>query len=122
MARKATLSDDPNARRLALTRLALDYERQKDFAEAIGVLPHTYNAFETAQRPLHWPLANLINRRFPAVPEEWILKGEPDRLPVWLERKLIELGALDPFPPPKRDGSTPPPASAGSSIVRKTRK
>lgn len=96
MPRTAKLSDDPDARRLALTRLALGYATQKAFAKAAGIEENTYNPFETGKRPLNYLAARLICRRIPGPTTEWLLEGNPDRLPGWLVLKLIEFGALSP--------------------------
>lgn len=94
MPRKAkTLSDDPAARRLHLTRLALGYEWQNEFAQGAGLTPNRYNPWETGARPLTIGGAKLLCDRY-GLTFDWLFHGIPDALPHALVIKLIALGAL----------------------------
>ena len=86
---------DPVARRLFLSRTALGYEEQGKFAEALGMLPNTYNEYEKGKKPLTLAVVRLIESKF-GLTVEWLLNGVPDRLPHGLVKKLEALGALPP--------------------------
>ena len=94
-------------RRLLITRLALGYAIQADFAEAIGVEPQTYNEWETGTRgrSLSRRGIGFIVAKFPAISVEWLMEGCPDRLPHGLVKKIQEL-----------DASIPPPGSPDKII------
>lgn len=68
-------------KRLAATRLALGYEHQKEFADALGIKKNTYNPYENGKRPLTLQTALLIQDRF-HIPINWLLKGDPSQLPL----------------------------------------
>ena len=68
-------------KRLAATRLALGYESQKEFADALGLGKSTYNPYEKGTRPLTLQTALLIQDRF-HIPINWLLKGDPSQLPL----------------------------------------
>lgn len=109
MARRANkLSDDPVARRLALTRKALGYDDQGQFARDAGITPNAYNTSETGKRPLPLNQANQLCARY-GLTLEWLYDGAYGRLQHDLVVKLLNLGAMDPPPNP------------GPKIIRKPR-
>lgn len=98
MPRRANkLSSDPEKRRLAVTRIALGFERQDEFAETINVRPNTYNPWEK-DGPRRIPLdkAERIQRKH-HIPIEWIYEGVAKRLPMDVYAKLVEMGELPPL-------------------------
>lgn len=106
--RRRTEGSTPESHRLVLTRLALGYEDQGEFAKAVGLAPNTYNPWETGttDRTISRQGASKICKKFPDVKPEWLLEGDPGRLPHHFVLKLTMLGA---FPVPE-------------NIIRKTRR
>jgi transcriptional regulator with XRE-family HTH domain len=103
MPRRANkLSADPIARRLALTRRALGYEIQEEFAREAGITPNAYNTSETGARRLPFNQARRLCERY-GLTIEWLYEGVPDRLPHALAMRLMGLGAINGSPDPKQD-------------------
>ncbi len=99
MARYATIHpNDPVARRLWFSRVALGFRYQESFATRAGVARNTYNEYEKARRPLTLEMARRLQRHY-GLPVEWLFDGVTDRLPYGLVQKLQALGAFDPPPP-----------------------
>ena len=69
------------AERLRLTRAALDYESQAEFALKAGIQPNTYNQYEQAKgRP---SLDNALNLCATyGLTLDWIFRGDPGGLPL----------------------------------------
>lgn len=107
--RSDALSDEPVARRLALTRRALGYDRQDIFARDAGIGANVYNPWERGKRPLPLDGAQRLCSKY-GLTIEWLYDGVPTRLPYGLVQRLIELGAL------------PPPSTEPPRIIRKSRK
>jgi transcriptional regulator with XRE-family HTH domain len=68
-------TDHDIARRLIALRKKLGFEKQADFAKAIGLEKSSYNPFETGERPLTLNAARRIRRRF-GISLDWLLFGD----------------------------------------------
>ena len=109
MARSFKLSADPHARRLALTRIALGYSQQNEYAADAGIAPNTYNPYETGKRGrLPLDQANKLVQKY-GLTLAWIYEGKPGGLALDLVMKLIDLGAMPPdsVPPGMRPNTQP---------------
>jgi hypothetical protein len=75
-------SKEEIARRLQITRLALGFETQAAFAEALvgGVTPQRWNNYESARDRLTLNLALAICRKFPQVTLDWLFRGDKGTL------------------------------------------
>jgi ribosome-binding protein aMBF1 (putative translation factor) len=76
------------ARRLLRTRQALGLS-QTEFCHQIGVERNVHNPFEKGRRPITLAVARKIRRRF-GISLDWIIEGDPSRLPVELYGLLAE--------------------------------
>lgn len=75
-------SKEEIARRLQITRLALGFERQAAFADALndGVTPQRWNNYESGRDRLTLNLALTICRKFPQVTLDWLFRGDKGTL------------------------------------------
>lgn len=76
------LSKQEIARRLKVTRLALSFEKQVDFARALGdrVTAQRWNNYKSGRDRLTLNLALTICRKFPQVTLDWIFRGDKGTL------------------------------------------
>lgn len=77
------------AARLLATRLALGYEKQKDFAAKAGVSPTAYNNWEGAVKRPGVEAAIQLCTAF-GLTLDWIYRGDASGLPHGLAIKLLE--------------------------------
>jgi transcriptional regulator with XRE-family HTH domain len=89
-----------------LTRVALGYENQGEFAREAGIEPQTYNPWENdSGRTLSLRGAMLLCARY-KLTLDWLFNGVPDQLPHALAMKLREMEA-DKIAPPARSPRRP---------------
>ena len=75
---------DPIALRLAMTRVALGYDNQAEFAAKAGLRQNAYNQYETGKRRITLDAALKLKRTF-GISLDWIYAGDRNGLPhaVW---------------------------------------
>lgn len=75
---------DPVAHRLEMTRIALGYENQTEFAEKANLTQNRYSQYETGKRPLTLDAALKLKRTY-GVTLDWLFAGDRNGLPhaVW---------------------------------------
>jgi transcriptional regulator with XRE-family HTH domain len=69
------INDDDIIQRLIAVRKKLGYEKQADFAKALGLGKNVYNPFEKGTRPLTLDAARRIRKRF-GISADWLLFGD----------------------------------------------
>lgn len=74
------------ARRLALTRRALDLDQQT-FGETAGLAQPRYNQYETGRRLLTLSAAMMLCERY-LLTLDWIYRGDPSGLPNRLHERI----------------------------------
>lgn len=67
--------DEEIPQRLVALRKRLGFDKQSDFADALGLGKNVYNPFEKGTRPLTLDVARRIRRRF-GVSIDWLLFGD----------------------------------------------
>lgn len=67
--------DQEIIQRLIAARLKLGFEKQSDFAKALGVGKNVYNPFEKGTRPITLDVARRIRKRF-GISVDWLLFGD----------------------------------------------
>jgi len=92
MAKSRTQAIDATARRLKATRLALDYKKQIEFANILGVDKSSYNLMEKGKRPVTLDVGLAINEKF-GVSLDWLFLGNAAQLPSHLVTKLVSRAA-----------------------------
>ncbi len=75
-------SKDAIAARLKATRLALGFDRQSQFAKALGseVTAQRWNNYESGRDRLTLNVALIICRKFPQVTLDWLFRGDRSTL------------------------------------------
>lgn len=67
--------DDDIIQRLVAARRKLGFEKQSEFAKALGLGKNVYNPFEKGTRPLTLDVARRIRKRF-GISVDWLLFGD----------------------------------------------
>lgn len=83
---------DQIARRLVLTRRAMDEMRPADLCRRTGIRPNTYSQWEGAKSRPRLDEARLLCRHF-GYTLDWIYEGDPSGLPHKLATRIAELEA-----------------------------
>lgn len=78
--------------RLRLTRLALGFENQAEFARRIGVQPNVVNNAETGDNRLSVPVIAAIRQAF-GLTSDWLLFADQRGLPNEFLEKYSRLNA-----------------------------
>jgi DNA-binding XRE family transcriptional regulator len=74
-------SKEEIARRLRITRLALGFETQAEFAGVLDdVAPQRWNNYESGRDRLTVNLALEICRKFPQITLDWLYRGDKSTL------------------------------------------
>jgi transcriptional regulator with XRE-family HTH domain len=75
---------NPVALRLAMTRVALGFENQADFAKRANLSQNRYNQYETGERRITIDAAMKLKKAF-GISLDWIYDGDRNGLPhaVW---------------------------------------
>ena len=75
-------SKESVAARLEVTRLALGYDKQAAFAQAIGggLTPQRWNNYESGRNRLTLNLALMVCRKFPQVTLDWLFRADKGSL------------------------------------------
>ena len=74
-------------RRLRETRLVLDYDTTRSFAEALGIQEDRLGKWENGDVPIPPLYARQLKVRF-AITTDWLYTGDPSGLPAGLYRAL----------------------------------
>jgi transcriptional regulator with XRE-family HTH domain len=89
--KQATNPHTPEAvgKRLILTRRALGFEKQKEFAERAGIAASAYNQWETGTKFPGVRSALLLCNEY-GLTLDWIYRGDPSGLPYHVAKLLTK--------------------------------
>ena len=92
MAKARTQLINDTAGRLKATRLALNYKKQYEFAQILGVDKTSYNLMEKRKRTVTLGVGLALYEKF-GVSLDWLFVGNAAQLPSHLVTKLVSRAA-----------------------------
>lgn len=79
---------EEQSRRLTQMRKALDYDTQKDWADAIGIMPKRWENMESGRNPVSRDVATKIVTKFPGLTRDYLQAGDTRGLTLEMLKTL----------------------------------